>query len=578
MVSASPVPADVVAPPRPAASRWRRWWARYWVWASAAVAAGVVVRVHHWWTAGSLNSDELWIALNLRRRSYPELAGPLDYDQLAPLGWLWLEKSLLAVGHGDRLLRAPSLVAGCATLVLVALLARRLLPGPPAVAAVVLCAGAPQLIYQSAQVKQYAVEASAALLLLFLAVRAATRPGRRAVAGFWLTAAVAAWFATTAVFVALSAGALLVLFALRDRHRSVLLAHGLAAAPVLGSFAGVYALAPPPADWLHAWWSSKYPGSLAPPDLDPLGALVWSAEAVNRFVYSALHAQPAPARAAVVVLLALGVAGLVARAPRPALLVCAPLACGYLLALLRLYPLATRVALWLVPPALLLVCAAIGPAAGALSRVLARIRPASGAPRLPVRPPAGGRAAPPAPAGPAPIAGHAGSGDERGALPWPRVLATGLLVLAAAPWWGGVPRDTNADRYATAAAAVRYVAAHRHPGDRVLVHHAKASAALVAWYGPGAGLRPEAHYAVAHGPRCREAAARVGLGAGPVWLLRLDWEPRRRTSQVPERAAMSAVGRLADERWFGRVVVLRYATGPAEPTRPSTCLVHAPAE
>ena len=98
------------------------------VWVAAAIAGGVFVRLVRWSNGGSLNSDELWIAMNLQRRSFLGLRGALDYDQLAPLGWLWLEKLILTLGRSDAVLRFPALVAGCAVVGLTAVLARRCSP------------------------------------------------------------------------------------------------------------------------------------------------------------------------------------------------------------------------------------------------------------------------------------------------------------------------------------------------------------------------------------------------------------------------------------------------------------------
>lgn len=521
---------------------WRRLrWTPGWL--VAAVLAGVVLRVARWSDGKALNSDELWVALSLQRRSFLDLHGPLDYDQLAPLGWLWLERAVLAVSRSDTALRLPALLAGCAVVAVTAVLAHRLLPGPLAVAAVVLAAGAPVLIYQSSQLKQYSFEALACGWLVLAGLRildAADR--RRPVWVFWTSGAVAVWFATTALFVVASVGGLLALFALLDRRWGSLRRHIVAALPAVLSTLAVYLTAPPPAAWLYRWWSVAYPGSLAPRPIGVRTGLAWSAQLFLGFADSALGIASREAGILVLLLIAFGAVSLIARLPRPGMLVVAPLAAGYLLALLRLYPMATRVALWLVPIALLL----LGAGADGCVRVCRQLLR-----RLP-----DGRFA----------------ATARTALPG---AAAVLAVLVVLPYLGRAPGNTNADRYATAVQALRHLAANRKPGDLVLSHHGNSTSALVLWYGPGVGLRPDGEFATSTDVNCQPDADLTG--ASRVWLLRVPWLHPARARQEPERAAGERYGRLAEERWFGGVLVLRYDAPPGRPAPAGTpCLLSDP--
>jgi hypothetical protein len=510
-------------------------------WASAVVVLGAAMRVRYWHGAGPLNSDEMWITLNLRWRGFPELRGPLDYDQLAPLGWLWLQKLVLLAGDGERLLRSPSLVAGCVTVGLTAVLARQLLSAPLAVATTALVAGAPTLIYQSSQVKQYAFEAAAAVLLLVLAVRAELTPRWRTVAAFWLCGAVAMWFATTAIFVTGAVGAVLVIVAAVDRRWLAVRLNTVAALPALASLAAVYALAPRTPAWLYDWWSRTYPGSLGPERLRAGTALTWSVDAANQFIRSAISVQWPPARPVVLLLAVAGAAALAVRAPRLAAITSAPLAAAYALALLRLYPIATRVAVWLVPLTLVLVGAAVDGVVRLLPRVLARtgVRSAAGVRWLPMA----------------------------GAV---------ALLIVAVPWWGGAARTVNADRYVDADEALRFVAAHRRPGDLVLAYYGGSTSALTLWYGPRAGLRPDAYYAAARAAQCRRTQRTHLPAAGRVWLIRVTWDRPARAARYPERTAMRGYGRLAAEHWYGGVVILRYDASPGPLRVTGLCLISVP--
>lgn len=539
------------------------WWRRTMrsgpVWLAVAVLVGVLLRVARWSDGRSLNSDELWVALSLYRRTFAQIPGPLDYDQLAPLGWLWLEKAVMEVSRDDAALRLPSLVAGCVVVGLSGVLARRLLPAPLAVASVALVAGGPVLIYQSSQLKQYSFEAAASLLLVLLAGRVLDRPGRRSAAAFWLTGAVAVWFATTAVFVLAAAGGLLVAFDAVDRRWDRVRANLVAAVPAVLSVAAVRLTAPPPAQWLYAWWSERYPGSLAPRPIDLPGVVRWTAQLANRFRVSALGVESRALGALVLLLLAAGVVTVLLRTPRHGALLVAPLVAGYLLALLRLYPMASRVSLWLVPLALLLVCAGVDGVVRGGRRLLAR--------RLAARR-LSGRGL-----GDRGLGGRGRLTDTAEAA-MPYAAAVGLVLLLL-PHLGRAPDRTNADRYVTAEEAVRFVAERRRPGDRVLTHAGDSTSALVLWYGPAAGLRPDGEYTGAR-RGCPPAWAAELAGAPAVWLVRVSWAPRNQARRDPERAAMSRYGRLAGEHWFGGVVVLHFRPAPQPARIGAACLVTRP--
>lgn len=99
----------------------------------AVVAFGAAVRIRAWWAGRSFWLDEVSLASATVGRSYAALAHPLTRGQAAPVGWLWTEHTVaLAVGFGERTMRMLPLFFGCAGLVLVALLARRVLSPPAA--------------------------------------------------------------------------------------------------------------------------------------------------------------------------------------------------------------------------------------------------------------------------------------------------------------------------------------------------------------------------------------------------------------------------------------------------------------
>lgn len=84
-----------------------------------ALSIGVAVRLRDFMFARSLWLDEAMLALNVASRSFAELARPLDYTQVAPILFLWLQKACVAVaGVNEPALRLVPMVAGLALPVL----------------------------------------------------------------------------------------------------------------------------------------------------------------------------------------------------------------------------------------------------------------------------------------------------------------------------------------------------------------------------------------------------------------------------------------------------------------------------
>lgn len=165
--------------------------------------AGAALRLWQYFANSSLSIDEAALALNIIHRPLSELFQPLDYAQVAPPGFLALEKAVVATfGAGEYALRLFPLISGIGALFIFWAVARRTLEGWCVAFAVGLFAFAIPLIYFASQVKQYSSDISVALLLLLLALdihaQGIQRSRMLAIAG---TGAVAVWMSQTALFV-----------------------------------------------------------------------------------------------------------------------------------------------------------------------------------------------------------------------------------------------------------------------------------------------------------------------------------------------------------------------------------------
>lgn len=120
---------------------------------------GLVLRLWHFFGQRSLWIDEAYIALNILQRNYAGLVDQLDYAQLAPMGWLFIERAFYDVFGGLELtLRAPAILAGCAALLIFPFAARRYVTFTGLVIAVVFFALNNHLNRYSAEIKPYILD------------------------------------------------------------------------------------------------------------------------------------------------------------------------------------------------------------------------------------------------------------------------------------------------------------------------------------------------------------------------------------------------------------------------------------
>src|SRR5688572_8893745 len=86
----------------------------------AIIGLGIVLRASKYLPGWSMRGDELSVTHNLLERSALELiTKPMHSEQVAPIGFLLLEKLLITLfGESDYLLRLPAFLAGCISLIL----------------------------------------------------------------------------------------------------------------------------------------------------------------------------------------------------------------------------------------------------------------------------------------------------------------------------------------------------------------------------------------------------------------------------------------------------------------------------
>lgn len=306
----------------------------------------------------SLWLDEVFLSYNILGRSAGELARlPLKYGQIAPLGFLELERWAAATfGPDERALRLWPLIAGIAALVLFARLAQRLVPSLAA-GAVALFAVAPPLVYYSAEVKPYAFDVLAAVALPLVALSLVDAPvARRRWIGLAVGGAVAPWLSVTAVFSLAAVAVVAIAHAWLQRRRDQWWLAGLGAIWMASALAALlnarrrvegFTLA-----YMHQYWAASFL-PVPPRSLHDAGWLL----RFGRDACEWLFAAPAPL--AVAACAVVGICVLVRRDRWSGLAVVLPLVFALGASALHQYPLEGRLVLFLAPMTVLATASAL---------------------------------------------------------------------------------------------------------------------------------------------------------------------------------------------------------------------------
>ena len=208
----------------------------------AFVVLGLALRLFRYALNYPLWGDEAFVAVNFLDRDYLGLLRPLEYGQICPPLFLWAELAAVRrFGFSEWSLRLFPLACSLASVLLFRYAAGLVLRGVPLLMAVGTFAVAIHPIRHGAEVKPYASDLLAALVLLTLAFRWWREPGRAGRA--WaLVAAAPIALATShpAVFVAGGIGLALAPTAWRARGVGVRLAFGAYLLAVAGTFLGLF--------------------------------------------------------------------------------------------------------------------------------------------------------------------------------------------------------------------------------------------------------------------------------------------------------------------------------------------------
>ncbi|AMV38990.1 ArnT family glycosyltransferase [Planctomyces sp. SH-PL62] len=141
------------------------------------VGLGVLVRLVRYLVDYPIWHDEAFLAASLWDRGFRELAQPLEYGQVAPWLFLTIERVfVLALGYSELTLRLFPTLCSMASVVVFRHLASRVVRGWGLVLATGVMACAFYPIRHGNEIKPYASDLLAALLILTFAVEYLRRP------------------------------------------------------------------------------------------------------------------------------------------------------------------------------------------------------------------------------------------------------------------------------------------------------------------------------------------------------------------------------------------------------------------
>ncbi|MGD9602557.1 MAG: ArnT family glycosyltransferase [Gammaproteobacteria bacterium] len=409
---------------------------------------GIALRVFQYLSGPDQWLDEIALSKAVLDLDFAALwFGPLPYDQVAPPGFLMLQKLLIVIfGPQDAVFRLVPFLSSVAALLLFCSIARRYLDGAAAFTAVLLLATAGPVIMFGGLHKQFSSELFASVAMLFLALRSLDSRSDRRETIFQTASGVmllclshAASFMATAIL-----PSLLMTWRAAPRDRMVRLRSRIAITVTWGlTAAGLAVLRvrhsdPTSRGKLDAYWAAGYPPS------DPLQWPHWLVDQLRMLLGTggeqASLAYPIPQL--FLLLMLLGFVALACRRSMVAGVLACPIVAVLVAAGLRLYPFHDRTILFLLPS--LFLCA--GVAIEELARIAHRV---GGCRRVTAR---------------------LGTAGALG------ILATLPIVWNPPPYHMG-----------QVARVLDYIAERRQPGDRVYAYYGAGPAVL--FYGARYGFR-----------------------------------------------------------------------------------------
>ena len=331
-------------------------WSKYCAYlAWFLVLLGILVRTVQYLSNRSLWGDEVNLALNIIDRSYIELTQTLDYNQAAPLGFLWLEKLATQIfGNSEYALRLLPFAASIVSLGVFYCLTRLYSSSLGGVIAIALFACGRYTLYFATELKPYSSDMAIALVLFWLLSRVHHQMlGVKEIIGFAIVGSLAIWLSYPSVFLLAGLEAWN-LFTASSKHWYKIIVNriGIYLTWVV-SFALFYFFTIADTltnEDLSSSWSARYP--------DSFGDILWLFDALGRFFYHPMGFSGIADGIGIFAFI-VGCVAWYRRNRRIFFALVAPFVVTIFAAYLRQYPFRDRLVLFLAPLGMLIVAEGI---------------------------------------------------------------------------------------------------------------------------------------------------------------------------------------------------------------------------
>jgi hypothetical protein len=210
--------------------------------ALAVIVASLAARIYLYAFAPSLWDDEIFLCLAIITHPISDLVRKLDFEQFAPLGFVWLQRIAVDIaGVSERSLRLVPFLAGCLSVIAAWDASRRLFNSRAAILTAALIGFSPYALRYSNEAKQYGLEVFVSAALLWIVSLSPDPPARFLSAAGLIAAGVIAMFVSTpAIFVLGGIWLFYAAYAGRDKPKKIFIFPVASGAIWAGVFALVY--------------------------------------------------------------------------------------------------------------------------------------------------------------------------------------------------------------------------------------------------------------------------------------------------------------------------------------------------
>jgi 4-amino-4-deoxy-L-arabinose transferase-like glycosyltransferase len=325
---------------------------------------GAALRTVQYVATASMSADEAAVALNVVDRGWRELLfQPLMHDQVAPLGFLFLEKvSVSIAGNNEAAFRFFPYLLSLVSLILFWRVSTRYLQTQAMLAALIVFAVSPTLVLYAGVAKQYSGDIAVTLFLLWMVLGYLEEPTRYAHGvAVGIAGGAVLLLSQPAVLVAFGLGALLLVEGRRvgkPAGQLFTICAGWFVGAAIVTYTSLTAISASTSAYMEDFWEHDF----VPRPWDGLAELVWIPARLVEFISYLVAYINSPSSLPEIalgtiygLLLLLGILHLVKRDFRTAVLLAVPVIVAIIAASVRLLPLSARVSLF-IGPSLLIGC------------------------------------------------------------------------------------------------------------------------------------------------------------------------------------------------------------------------------